>query len=470
MATLLILKRSTGIRIGRTSALWKLPLNLLGQTDEIKAEVDQEIIAEENEILEREREAILADWRRYYSNKFDQDGSPLANLPIPIEVDSPPNSQAPSLNLSPKLRPMVRMKSMLDRMVKQATSSSIRSTLSASSPPNAPPSRSFTSPHPLTLQRRSCSFSLHEAPGFPVRASGQPAMGLARAATFATSGTREPISGRTQFKIRLGRQNSGTNLPEETHTSLSMPTGREDRTSEYQLTAEEIEGDLDMTVPEDELDEKDFIDLYECDEEDGNGSEDSDRIYGEEMIYEEEEEEVKEADDDSEEANHDNNHDDGELERSFDSLIQSEKGDVDMIGAGEISGSSLGRASRDLERSHSAPSTRELYSDVVEHRFRASTQEIGERLLGWAMTPMDFIISQEDQQDSIEHIITKRKRVFAGNSCLIIDLEAASREDAEEHGIDLEEIDRIDRAMDRQALLNLSLQQFPRPIKKDPEN
>ncbi|PUU72835.1 hypothetical protein B9Z19DRAFT_1136569 [Tuber borchii] len=62
--------------------------------DKTKAEVDREMIAEENEILEQECEAILADWRRYYPNQFDQDGSPLANPPIPIEVDSPPNSPA----------------------------------------------------------------------------------------------------------------------------------------------------------------------------------------------------------------------------------------------------------------------------------------------------------------------------------------------------------------------------------------
>jgi len=35
-----------------------------------------------------------------------------------------------------------------------------------------------------------------------------------------------------------------------------MTTGREDRTSEFRLTVEDIEGDLDMTVREDELDEK----------------------------------------------------------------------------------------------------------------------------------------------------------------------------------------------------------------------
>ncbi|PUU72836.1 hypothetical protein B9Z19DRAFT_1069456 [Tuber borchii] len=324
---------------------------------------------------------------------------------------------------------------------------------------------------------------MHETAGSPVVASGEPAVGLARAATFDTSHTRDPISGRTRFKIRLGRQNSGTNLPEETHTSPSMPTGGEDCTSEYQLTAEDMEGDLDMRVQEDELNEKavyekweedeedqdvDFIDLYESDEEDGNSSEDSDRIYGEEMIYKEEEEEEEETDNHVDDDNDNNYHDDGEREQSSDCLSRSENGDVDMIEAGEISGSSLGRASWDLDCSHSAPFTQGRYGDVAENRFLASTQEIRERLLGRAMTPKDFFISPEDQQDSIEHIITKRKRLFAGNNCL--NLEAAAREDDEEQGIDLEEMNRIDREMDRQAHLNLSQQQFPHPIKKESEN
>ncbi|PUU72996.1 hypothetical protein B9Z19DRAFT_1136151 [Tuber borchii] len=80
-----------------------------------------------------------------------------------------------------------------------------------------------------------------------VAASVEPAVGLARAATFDTSHTREPISGHTRFKIRLGRRNPGTHRPEETHTSPSMPTSGEDHTSEYQLTAEDMKGGLDMT-------------------------------------------------------------------------------------------------------------------------------------------------------------------------------------------------------------------------------
>ncbi|PUU72496.1 hypothetical protein B9Z19DRAFT_1137419 [Tuber borchii] len=292
--------------------------------------------------------------------------------------------------------------------------------------------------------------------GSPVAAGGVPAVGLAKAATFDISHTRDPISGCT-------RRNP------------SMPTGREDCTFEYQLTAQDMEADLDMTVyeewEEDEEDQDvDFINLCESDEEDGNGSEDSDRFYGEEMIYEEGEEEEEETDDDGDNANNNDYHDDRERERSSDSPCRSVNGDVDMIGVGEISGLSLETASRDLDRSnlHYPPSGFTVMSQ--KNYFRASTQEIGERLLGRAITPKDFFISLEDPHDSIEYIITKRKQLLAGNAHLSIDLKAATREDAEEQGIDLKEMDRIDHEMDRQALLNQSWQQFPRTIKKEPEN
>jgi len=65
------------------------------------------------------------------------------------------------------------------------------------------------------------------------------------------------------------------------------------------------------------------------------------------------------------------------------------------------------------------------------------------------MTPKDFFTSPEDQHDSIESFVTQRKRFLTGNARLMIDLQAAGREDAEEQGIDIEEMDRIDREMDR---------------------
>jgi len=284
-----------------------------------------------------------------------------------------------------------------------------------------------------------------------------------------------------------------------------MTTGGEDHTSEFRLTVEDMEGDLDMTVREDELDEKgrplidwvkpvewllpnaevyeeweedeedqdvDFIDLYESDKEDGNSSENSDEIYGEEKIYKEEDNDEEEANDDDDDYDNDQYLKDvGEAQdQASHSLSLSEDGDLNMIGAGETSGSGSGRANRDINRPQSATATRGLSSAAAETRFRAGTQEIGERLLGRAMTPKEFFTSPEDQQDSIEHIITKRNHLFAGNVCLIIDLEAGAREDAEEQGIDLEEMDRIDREMDRLALLNMSRQQFPRRVKKEPEN
>jgi hypothetical protein len=261
-----------------------------------------------------------------------------------------------------------------------------------------------------------------------------------------------------------------------------VPIGEEDGTSEYRLTEEDMEGDLDMTVREDELDEKgrplidwvkpvewllpnaevyeeweedeededvDFIDLYESGDEDGNGSEGSDEVYGEEDIGEDHEDVEGEQEDPEGREEHDDDDD-----------------DVDMTDEGETSGSGLGSRMRDLGRPGSASS----YGDAAENRFRASTQEIGERLLGRAMTPKDFFTSPEDQQDSIENIVTKRNRFRAGNARLIIDLEAAAREEAEEQGIDIEEMDRIDREMDRQALLNTASQQFPRRVKQEPED
>jgi len=54
--------------------------------DETKAQVDQEMIVEENEVLEQEHVAILADWRRYYPNQLRDNGWPLVNPPTPIEV------------------------------------------------------------------------------------------------------------------------------------------------------------------------------------------------------------------------------------------------------------------------------------------------------------------------------------------------------------------------------------------------
>jgi len=172
--------------------------------DETKAQVDQEMIVEENEVLEQECVAILADWRRYYPNQFGDDGLPLVNSPTPIEVDSPPNSLALPVFLSPKMRPAVRMKSLLDRVVKRPRSSSTGSALVPPLGPSvsqdAPPRRTRR----LAIRERSHSLTMLGAPVSPTGSPVGRPVALARAATLNTGSTREPISHRTRFRIELG--------------------------------------------------------------------------------------------------------------------------------------------------------------------------------------------------------------------------------------------------------------------------
>jgi len=131
--------------------------------DETKAQVDQEIIVMENEVLEQEGVAILADWRRYYPNQFGDTALPLVNPPTPIEVDSPPNSPASPVFPSPKMRPAARMKSLLDRVVKRPRSSSTGSALVPPPGPSvsqkAPPWRT----HQLAIRERSHSLTMSGA-------------------------------------------------------------------------------------------------------------------------------------------------------------------------------------------------------------------------------------------------------------------------------------------------------------------
>jgi len=132
--------------------------------DETKAQVDQEMIVVENEVLKQERVAILADWRRYYPNRFGHDGLPLVNPPTPSEVDSPPNSPASPVFPSAKMRPAARMKSLLKRVVKQPRSSSTGSALVPPPGPSvsqdAPPRRTSQ----LAIRKRSHSLTLRGAP------------------------------------------------------------------------------------------------------------------------------------------------------------------------------------------------------------------------------------------------------------------------------------------------------------------
>ena len=142
-----------------------------------------------------------------------------------------------------------------------------------------------------------------------------------------------------------------------------MPIGGEDSTSEYRLTEEDMEGYLDMTVREDEREETcrplidwvkpvewllpnaevyeewekyeededvDFVDLYESGDEGGNGSEDSDKVYGEEEIDADDEEDVEGEEED--------------VEAEQEDVEGAEEGDDDvhMTDEGETSGSGLG--------------------------------------------------------------------------------------------------------------------------------
>jgi len=113
-----------------------------------------------------------------------------------------------------------------------------------------------------------------------------------------------------------------------------------------------------------------------------------------------------------------------DVEAEQDDVESWEEGDDDvhMTDEGETCGSGLGSRMRDLGRPDSASSSRSLYGDAAEHGFSATRQEIGERLLARAMTPKDFFTTPENQQDSMENIVTKRKHFLAHNSHPMIDL------------------------------------------------
>jgi len=181
--------------------------------DETKAQVDQEMIVEENEVLEHESVAILADWQRYYPKRFGHDGLPLVNPPTPIEVDSPPNLPASPVFPSPKMRPTARMKTLPDGVVKRPRSSSTGSALVPPPGPSvshdAPPRRTCQ----LAIRDRSHSLTMRGAPVSPTGSPVGRPVAFANPATFNTGSTREPISHHTRFRIGLGslRWNSRAN-------------------------------------------------------------------------------------------------------------------------------------------------------------------------------------------------------------------------------------------------------------------
>jgi len=184
--------------------------------DKTKAQVDKEMIVEENEVLDQEPVAIIAHWRRYYPNQFRDDGLLLVNPPTPMEVDSPPNSPASPLFPSPNMRPAARMESLLDSLVKRPRSSSTGSALVPPPVPSVSEDAPSRRTHRLAIRERSHSLTMRGAPVSPTGSPVGRPVALVRAATFNTGSTREPISHRTRFRIGVGslRRNLRANDPQ----------------------------------------------------------------------------------------------------------------------------------------------------------------------------------------------------------------------------------------------------------------
>jgi len=151
------------------------------------------MIVKENEVREQEGVAILADWWRDYPNQFSDDGLPLVNPPTPLEVDSPLNLPASPVFLSPKMRPAARMQSLLDCVVKRPRSSSIGSAVVPPAGPSvsqdAPPWRTCQ----LAIGEHSHALTMRGAPVSPTGSPVARPVALARAPTFNTGSTWEPI-------------------------------------------------------------------------------------------------------------------------------------------------------------------------------------------------------------------------------------------------------------------------------------
>ncbi|KAG0636154.1 hypothetical protein HOY80DRAFT_1055247 [Tuber brumale] len=101
--------------------------------------------------------------------------------------------------------------------------------------------------------------------------------------------TNELLFKCTRLQIDL-RRDSSAGMAQSAKISLSMPTHTEGSTSEYRLTEDDLKGDLNTMVKEEELDswkydedeEVDLINHYESADDTGNISEDSDdRVYNE---------------------------------------------------------------------------------------------------------------------------------------------------------------------------------------------
>ena len=159
--------------------------------------------------------SILTDWRRYYPNQFPDDSLPLVNPPTRIEVDSVLNSPASPVFPSPMMRPTTLMKSLLERVVKRPTSSSTRSALVLPLGPSVSQDAPPRPTHHLAIRERNYSLTMRRALVSPTGSPVGHTPALARAATFNTGSTREPISHRTRSRIGLGslRRNSRANNP-----------------------------------------------------------------------------------------------------------------------------------------------------------------------------------------------------------------------------------------------------------------
>ena len=70
-----------------------------------------------------------------------------------------------------------------------------------------------------------------------------------RAATSITAGTREPVSQRTRFRMRLGRRNQGTNSGDGSEDSDDVYEGEEkDEDQECIVDVEEGEDEGDKNI------------------------------------------------------------------------------------------------------------------------------------------------------------------------------------------------------------------------------
>ncbi|KAG0644682.1 hypothetical protein HOY80DRAFT_1028565 [Tuber brumale] len=208
-----------------------------------------------------------------------------------------------------------------------------------------------------------------------------------------------------------------------------MPVHTEDSTSEYHITQEDIENDLDKTEEDDEDKDVDFVNLYE------STNDVDDRRY-------EEGEEGEEL----------------EEEESFSLMfIKLEDVDVEMMGMGESSGPHSGEGWGG--------------GTYVNMILTLSWLSFPEMWWKTVFTPAKKILesgSLEEQKKNIEYIVSKRRLFLAGKTWLPVNLEAVVREDALDEGINLQEMDDIDRKMDRLALLNMATHKFHRCGKKEP--